>query len=351
MFGILTVVGIVLIVGILILLFRLETLVGIARKKDDTTIGTSNNVNAFLFILFGVVGFSALIVYSWTEFDRYNLPLASEHGKETDQLFWVTMAVTGIVFIITNVLLFYFSWRYRHRDGHRAKYFAHNNKLEIIWTAVPAVVLTLLITKGLMVWGDITSKAPEDAEVIEIMGRQFAWDVRYPGSDNALGTYDFKKIDDTNIFGLDLEDESSYDDFSSLEIHIPKGQTVLFKIRARDVLHSVYLPHFRVKMDAVPGMITQFKFEANKTTAEMREELNDPEFNYELACAEICGRGHFSMRKILVVDTPEDYEKWKASQKTWLKQNPDQMSKISEGKKEAARVKAGLTKEEVEASL
>lgn len=348
MFNVLIVIGVVLILGILYMMFRLGTMVDVARKKGDQPGSTSNKVNGFLMLLFGVVGFIAIFWYSYAEFDRYDPPVASEHGVVTDQLFWITMLITGIVFVITTMLLFYFSFRYQYKEGTRAKFLPKNDKLELIWTIIPAIVLTVLISKGLIVWGDIMEEAPADAEVIEIMGYQFAWDVRYPGADKKLGNYDYRLIDGVNLFGLDMEDENTYDDFSALEIHIPKGKTISLKIRARDVLHSVFLPHFRVKMDAVPGMVTQFKFTATKTTAEMREELGDPEFNYELACAEICGRGHFSMRKVLVVDEPEDYEAWKKEQKAWLKLNPEYLSKVPMNKREAAMIKAGIEKEEVE---
>jgi cytochrome c oxidase subunit 2 len=100
-------------------------------------------------------------------------------------------------------------------------------------------------------------------------------------------------IDATNEFGLDLTDAKGHDDFKSLELHLPVNKEVLLKIRAKDVLHSVFLPHFRVKMDAVPGMPTHFKFTATKTTQEMRDELGDQTFNYEMACTEICGRVTF----------------------------------------------------------
>src|SRR5690606_18298201 len=113
-----------------------------------------------------------------------------------------------------------------------------------------------------------------------------------------------------NEFGLDFTDRSSFDDFIPRELYLPKGRPVEIKIRARDVLHSFYLPHFRVKMDAVPGMPTRFGFTPTKTTEEMREETGNPDFNYELACAEVCGRGHFSMRMIVVVLEPEEYDKW-----------------------------------------
>ena len=142
-----------------------------------------------------------------------------------------------------------------------------------------------------------------------------------------------------------------------------KGKPVLFKIRARDVLHSVFVPHFRLKMDAVPGMPTRFWFVPTKTTAEMREELsqgNDPKwaevdpdtgspkwenFNYELACTEVCGKGHFSMRLIVVVDEPAEYEKWKSEQKSWLSNNPDYLSKVPSSLKELAYITTGIEEE------
>ncbi|NJN42771.1 MAG: cytochrome c oxidase subunit II, partial [Flammeovirgaceae bacterium] len=101
-------------------------------------------------------------------------------------------------------------------------------------------------------------------------------------------------------------------------------------------------PHFRVKMDAVPGMTTHFKFTATKSTADMRNETGNPNFNYELACTEICGKGHFSMRLLVVVDELEDYEKWKASQESWLKQNPEYLKRVPAGLRESAMIKAGI---------
>jgi cytochrome c oxidase subunit 2 len=173
-------------------------------------------------------------------------------------------------------------------------------------------------------WNYITTfPAENECEVIEVMGKQFAWQVRYPGKDNKLGRYKFKAIDATNEFGIDFTDSASFDDFVPRELHLPKGKKVLLRIRARDVIHSVFLPHFRVKMDAVPGMPTRFWFVPTKSTEEMRDITGNPKFNYELACTEICGRGHFAMRFLVVVDEPEDYEAWKASQNRWSEDNAD----------------------------
>jgi len=177
------------------------------------------------------------------------------------------------------------------------------------------------------------------------------WTARYPGvKDKQLGNHNYKMIDASNEFGLDLSDKNSFDDFKSLELHLPKGKEIQLKIRAKDVLHSVFLPHFRLKMDAVPGMQTTFKFVATKSTADMREETGNPNFNYEMACTEVCGKGHFSMKfPVFVHDTVEDYEKWMASQEAWLKQNPDYLQRVPVELREAAMIKAGIPADSKEA--
>ena len=354
MFEVIIAIGVILLLIILFTLFRIGRLVNVVKGADQEAVGTSNKVNAALMIFFMLGAFGLFFWYSWTYYDDYTLPVASAHGEVTDGLFWITTAITVIVFIITNTLLFYFSFQYQHKEGTRAKFYPDNTKLELLWTVVPAIVLSVLVFTGLKAWNNITSEPSEDAEVIEIMGYQFAWAVRYPGvKDNQLGNYDYRLISDKdgNQFGIDVTDENSYDDFVPLEIHMPVGKEVLFKIRARDVLHSVFAPHFRLKMDAVPGMPTHFKFTPNKTTQEMRDEVGDQEFDYFVTCTEICGRGHFSMKIKVVVDTPEDYEQWKAEQTPWLKQNPDFLEKVPAEKRELAKIKAGIEQEKLEATL
>ena len=141
--------------------------------------------------------------------------------------------------------------------------------------------------------------------------------------DNKLGSYNYKLTDVENIVGIDFSDSASLDDFMPREIHIPKGKPVLLKIRARDVIHSVYLPYFRAQMNAVPGMPTQLWFIPTKTTQEMREEMGNDNFNYEIICNKICGRAHFSMKQNLIVEEEWEYIKWKKSQDSWIKKNPD----------------------------
>lgn len=301
-------------------IFRVISLLTILRNPGKREIGTSNRINASLFIILPLICFIWGIWYAMKAEKNY-LPVASEHGIVTDNLFWITIAIIGFAFIVTHIFLFYFSYKYQYKADRKAHFFADNNRLEIIWTVIPAIVLAVLVFAGWKTWRDITKEAPKDSEVIEIIGKQFAWQVRYPGKDTKLGVHNFRYIDATNEMGVDFTDKASLDDFIPREIHIPKGKPVLFKIRARDVLHSVYAPHFRLKMDAVPGMPTRFWFVPNKTTLEMRSETGNNNFNYELACAEICGKGHFGMRFLIIVDEPEDYEKWYTSQKSWAESN------------------------------
>jgi len=220
---------------------------------------------------------------------------------------------------------------YRYKKGNIATFYPVNHKLELIWTVIPAIVMAVLVFTGWRTWRDITSQAPDNAVVIEVTGHQFGWYVRYSGNDdNKLGNNNYKLIDATNSIGIDYTDEKSFDDFTANEMHLPKGVPVLLKIKAQDVLHSVYLPYQRVKMDAVPGMPTKFWFVPNKTTDEMRYITGNPDFNYKLNCTEICGSGHFGMAITVFVDEPEDYAVWCKQQKPFLTQNPDFLAKIPE---------------------
>ena len=311
-----------------------------------------DKVNARLMLGFWIFGLIAA-VWSTGLFRDYFIfnNAASEHGAEIDSMFWITMAVVLAVFVITNTLLFYFAWKYGKDGDRKAKYYPENYRLEMIWTVVPAVVLTFLVIMGIRSWHDIMG-APDDTKpymAVEVSGQQWGWILRYPGDDQKFGAIDVRRIGGDNILGVDMNSEVSKDDFISQDLVIRKGSVVDLKIRSRDVLHSVYLPHFRVKMDAVPGMDTRFHFVATKSTEEYRESLKNNSvwsgleridtlkldtfrivnrdtiafdttiidsvyryetFDFEMACAEVCGRGHFSMRKKVTVLEPEEYDAW-----------------------------------------
>lgn len=263
---------------------------------------------------------------------------ASEHGGILDYMFDVTLFFTGIVFVITQILLFYFAYKYKAEKGRTSIYIPHDNRLEVVWTLVPAVVMTFLVVAGLDAWNEVMADVNPDEEHIEIeaTGYQFAWHLRYPGPDGKLGARDYKLITGANPLGQDWTDKKNHDDLHPGEIVLPVGKKVRVRITARDVLHNFYLPHFRVKMDAVPGMPTYFIFTPQKTTEEYRQELSaykeyqvpadpaDPNgpmlweaFNFELACAELCGSGHYSMKRIVRIVSEQEYQGWLSQQQSY----------------------------------
>ncbi len=323
---ILSIATFVLILAVLYLVYRVTTISG-AIKGSSRKI--DNKINAFLFPVFLVVMFGLAFWYNPIAAKNYLPEAACDTGVETDKMFWITIYIISTVVVITHILLLTFPYFYQYKEGRKAKYFPDNNTLEIGWTIAPAIVLAGLIAYGWSTWTKITGPAPEKSNELEIMGFQFAWKVRYPGKDGKFGKYYFRNIQAGNDFGLNLDDKNNFDDFIPNEIHLPVGQPVKFNIRARDVLHSVFLPHFRQKMDAVPGMPTSLWFTPLYTTAEMRKRTGNPQFNYELACTEVCGKGHYSMRYIVVVDTPEDYKKWYESSTSWLTDNDDIVKQIN----------------------
>ncbi|MEL6142825.1 MAG: OmpA family protein, partial [Bacteroidota bacterium] len=235
----------------------------------------------------------------------------------------------------THVLLFWYAYKYRQQKGRKAQFISHNNTVEIVWTAIPALVMTFLVVGGLDAWNRIMGDVGTDDDILEIeaTGYQFAWELRYPGPDGALGRKDFRLIKGLNSLGQDFTDPKNHDDFMTNDLYLPVGEKVRVRITAKDVLHDFYLPQFRVKMDAVPGLPSYFVFTPEKTTEEYRQELrkypeynepdpNDPEkmrwetFEYELACAELCGIGHWSMKRRVKVVTREEYDEWFNSQQS-----------------------------------
>lgn len=288
-------------------------------KGEEKSRKQNNKINAFLLISFLVLGLAGVwycneLYYGKTLFPQGS---ASVEGEQIDLMLWITIGVTGLVFVITQVLLFYFSFKYQESEGRRAFYFPHNNKLELLWTTVPAIFLTILVAFGLKFWFKITADAPKDAVVVEITGHQFGWDMRYPGKDGILGKKNYKLYNTPsgNTLGVDFEDPASHDDIRTTEMHLPVGKPVKLVINAQDVIHDVGLSHFRMKMDAVPGIPTTMWFTPKYTTEEMRQKTGNPNFTYEISCDQMCGQGHFSMRGVIVVEKMSDYILWLAKQK------------------------------------
>lgn len=287
-------------------------------KGEEKARKQNNKINGFLLIAFLVLG---LIGVWWCNemFINKTLlvqPAASDHGEKIDLMLYITLGVTGVVFILTQILLFWFAYKYQESDNRKALYFPHNNKLELIWTTVPAIFLTVLVVFGLKYWFKMTGEAPKDAIVVEVTGHQFGWEFRYPGADKVLGRKDYKLTKGANNLGVDFDDPASHDDIHvGATMHLPVGKPVKFVINAQDVIHDVGLSHFRLKMDAVPGIPTTLWFTPLYTTEEMKEKTNNPNFTYEISCDQMCGKGHFSMRGVIIVESEADYNKWLSQQK------------------------------------
>ena len=277
-----------------------------------------NKMQGFLLLLFffGFMGFFAWQIFAWG--DRMLPVSASEHGVGTDFLMDLTFWIITPVFILTNGLLFWFSFKYAHNPKRKALFFSHSNKLEMIWTIAPSLVLTVLILMGLSSWNSITTPIgqEEDHILIELTGQQFTWTARYAGVDKKLGRSHVTLIEGVNATGVDTKDANSKDDkLVKGEFHLPIGVPVQFVFRSLDVIHSAYFPHFRSQMNCVPGIVTQFNFVPTKTTEEMRKITNNEEFNYVLLCNKICGAAHYNMQMDIVVESQEDYDNWIAEQK------------------------------------
>jgi cytochrome c oxidase subunit II len=306
--------GIILIANLVRIYELVTTLKGGAQDDVVSNSDSKFNANMMLIFLIAFLGFFVWQISSWMQF---TLPeSASEHGVDVDNLWDFNMIILIAVFVATQVLLFVFAFKYYFKKDRKAYYFTHSNKLEFIWTIIPAIVLAVIIIYGLITWNKITDTPPDDSVVLEIYGKQFDWTARYPGVDGQLGAANYKLIEGLNELGLDLNDPASLDDIIVKgEFHIPVGRPVNFIFRSRDIIHSAYMPHFRAQMNVVPGMVTQFHFTPTITTAEMKQKLNNPDFEYVLLCNKICGAAHYNMQMTVIVDTEEDYLKWLASQK------------------------------------
>jgi cytochrome c oxidase subunit 2 len=208
----------------------------------------------------------------------------STFGPALDDLYYVILWITGIVFFATEITLVVFMVKYRHREGRKAEYIHGSNKAEVIWTVIPFVIVMGLAFYSKALWDEIRDpdRIPPDSFPINVMASQFEWNATYAGADGQFGTSD---------------------DFVSRNLlHIPVDRPVVVYLEAEDVIHSFFLPDFRVKQDAVPGMMIPVWFQATRTG------------EFTLACAELCGLGHYTMDGRVVVDSEADFQSWLDSQ-------------------------------------
>jgi cytochrome c oxidase subunit 2 len=281
-----------------------------------------NNIIGAICLIFLVVGLYGAY-WSLTVQGSMILPeSASAHGVQIDFMFWTTTAITLFVFVITQILLFVFLFKYRGSDKRKGYYLPHNDTIEKVWTIIPAIVLTVLVVFGFFTWRSVTNSTDTKGDLnIDVTGHQFAWELRYPGKDGKLGIVNYRLYTSANNLGVDFKDRNSFDDLKADTLVLPVNRSIRINIHAQDVIHSLYMPHFRVQLNAVPGLPTFFKFTPTITTQDMRNRLDDPKFEYLLYCNKICGGGHYNMQKVVRVVSEAEYQDWISRQKPYLNDN------------------------------
>ena len=259
-FSIITVILLSISVLQIVKIFEVSNL---GKKRDDSQVANHKDNDLHGKLMFAFLVFIYLVtIFSFVSYTKVLLPeAASEHGSTYDTLFFVSFALIMFVQIITQALLHYFSYKYRGLKDTKAEFITHNNKLEFIWTIIPAIVLFGLILYGMTTWSQIMNfEEDEDALVIELYAQQWNWKARYAGDDNVLGDANVRFLNDydgLNTVGIDSSDPNGLDDIVvTQEFHLPVDRKVIFKFRSQDVLHSAYMPHFRAQMNCVPGIIT-----------------------------------------------------------------------------------------------
>ncbi len=254
---------------------------------------------AVILLVIGTVLFHFLSPWWFT-------PIAS-NWETMDETVNLTFWVTGVVFVAVNLFLAYAVIRYRHRrQEQRAHYEPENRKLEWWLTIATSIGIAAMLAPGLAVWARFVT-VPEEASTVEVLGQQWYWSYRFPGQDGALGLSDTHLITLDNPFGIDPADPQGQDDIlvASPELHLPINEPVKVLLRSRDVNHQFAVPQFRVKMDMVPGMVTNFWLTPTRTG------------EFDALCEQLCGLAHFVMRGRVVVDEAEPFRQWLARQPTF----------------------------------
>lgn len=296
-----------------------------------------NTIMAVICLVFLVAGMYGAY-WAFTVQGSMTLPVsASAHGVAIDEMFTLTTILTLIVFVLTQILLFGFAFFYRRSDKRKAYFYPHNNTIEKVWTIIPAIVLTVLVVFGFFTWQNVMNSADQKGDInIGVIGHQFAWELHYPGADGKLGPLNYRLVTGTNPLGIDYSKRESYDDLRADTLVIPVNHAVRLNIQAQDVIHSVYMPQFRVQLNAVPGLPTFFRFTPTITTAQMRVKTDNPNFEFLLYCNKICGGGHYNMQRVVRVVTEAEYQDWIARQKPYLTDQLKQQLKVAAVKPTAA---------------
>jgi cytochrome c oxidase subunit 2 len=242
-------------------------------------------------------------------------PLASAHGGQIDNMIGWTHVFMLILFVGWGGFFLYCLFRFRQSRNPVADYAGvKSHRSTYLEVGVAVVEAVLLFGFAIPLWAARVDRRPPDSEalVVQVTAEQFAWNVHYPGPDRVFGRTDIKLLDlQANPLGLDRSDPAAKDDVTTLnQLYLPVNKPIIVRLRSKDVIHSFGVPELRVKQDAVPGLTIPIWFVPTVTTEEMRARMGKPDFQYEIACAQLCGLGHARMRGFVTVQSAEDFQKW-----------------------------------------
>src|SRR6267142_1998480 len=252
-------------------------------------------------------------------------PLAAAHGAAIDNLIgWIHIFML-ILFVGWGGFFLYAIVRFRKSRNPVADYRGvTSHRSTYLEVAVAVIEAVLLIGFAIPLWAARVEALPPENEalVVQVTGEQFAWNVHYPGADRVFGRTDIKLLDlQSNPLGLDRSDPAAKDDITTVnQLYLPVGRPIIVRLRSKDVIHSFGVPEFRVKQDAIPGLTIPIWFVPTVTTAEMRARTGNPQFQYEIACAQLCGLGHYRMRGFVTVQSAEEFQKWMDDEQGKLKE-------------------------------
>jgi cytochrome c oxidase subunit 2 len=264
--------------------------------------------------------------------DWLGLPaLAAAHGGQIDDLIGWTHVFMLLLFVGWGAFFTYTLVRFRRSRHPLANYTAvKSHASSYLEIGVAVVEGILLFGFSIPIWAARVDRIPPESEalVVQVTAEQFAWNVRYAGPDGVFGrtAIDLINLQD-NPLGLDRSDPAAKDDVTTLnQLYLPANRPVIVKLRSKDVIHSFGVPEFRVKQDAIPGLTIPIWFVPTVTTAEMRARTGNPAFEYEIACAQLCGLGHYRMRGFVTVLDTGAFQKWMEDEQAKLAELGDQDS-------------------------
>ena len=234
-------------------------------------------------------------------------PVASAHGHEIDMMIYLVHFLMFVLFLGWFIYCVIVMWKFRRSKNPKANYHGvHNHTSTVVEITVAVIEVVLLVCFSIPFWARQVNAFPNrpDALEVRVVAEQFAWNVHYPGADGKFGKTDLKYFNkESNPLALDPNDPQGKDDITTInQLNLPIGRPAIIRLSSKDVIHSFSLPVMRVKQDIIPGMMIPTWFTPTKTGS------------WEIACAQLCGLGHYRMKGFITIQTQEEFDQWLSEQ-------------------------------------